>query len=117
MFLTNAFALPATTIAALYKSRWRIELFFKWIKQHLRIKRFCGTSPNAVKTQVWIAVCVYVLVAILKKELGLPQSLHSILQVLSVSVFEKVPMHQLLTRSLDENQISPDSNQLMFRYL
>ena len=93
-----------------------VELFFKWIKQHLRIKRFYGTSPNAVKTQVWSAVCVYVLVAIMKKELGLPQSLHSILQVLSVSAFEKVPLHELLTRSLDENGALSASNQLLFNY-
>jgi len=93
--------------------RWQVELFFKWIKQHLRIKRFYGNSINAVKTQVWIAVCVYVLVAILKKELQLPQSLHSILQVLSVSAFEKVPLNQLLTTTLSDNYDSPDHNQLM----
>ena len=94
--------------------RWQVELFFKWIKQHLRIKRFYGNSANAVKTQVWTAVCVYVLVVILKKELKLPQSLHSILQVLSVNVFEKVPLDQLLTSSLHQNQIPEDSNQLTF---
>jgi IS4 transposase len=92
--------------------RWQVELFFKWIKQHLRIKRFYGNSINAVKTQVWIAVCVYTLVAILKKELQLPQSLHSILQVLSVSVFEKVPLDQLLTKTLPKNYDSGDRNQL-----
>src|ERR1700758_2336446 len=112
-FLTNHLLLPALTICQLYKMRWQVELFFKWIKQHLRIKRFYGNSLNAVKTQVWIAVCVYVLVAILKKELQLPQSLHSILQVLSVSAFEKVPLNQLLTTTLSENYDSEDHNQLM----
>ena len=96
-FLTNNFPLPALTIAQLYKSRWQVELFFKWIKQHLRIKRFIGTSANAVKTQVWIALCVYVLVAILKKQLNLPESLHKFLQILSVNAFEKVPLYELLT--------------------
>jgi IS4 transposase len=90
--------------------RWQIELFFKWIKQHLRIKRFYGNSTNAVKTQVWIAVCVYVLVAILEKELELPQSLHSILQMLSVSMCEKVPLNQLLTTTVPENYEIEDPN-------
>src|SRR5271166_5657832 len=112
-FLTNHLLLPALTICQLYKMRWQVELFFKWIKQHLRIKRFYGNSINAVKTQVWIAVCVYVLVAILKKELQLPQSLHSILQVLSVSAFEKVALNQLLTMTLSENYDTLDHNQLM----
>jgi IS4 transposase len=116
-FLSNHLLRPALSICQLYKMRWQVELFFKWIKQHLRIKRFYGTSPNAVKTQVWIALCVYVLVAILKKELRLPQSLHSILQVLSVSAFEKVPMDELLTCSLEGNGNSLDSNQLTFSYL
>jgi hypothetical protein len=111
-FLSNHLLLPALTICQLYKMRWQGELFFKWIKQHLRIKRFSGNSTNAVKTQIWIAVCVYTLVAILKKELQLPQSLHSILQVLSVSVFEKVPLDQLLTTTLPENYDSEDRNQL-----
>jgi hypothetical protein len=111
-FLSNHLLLPALTICQLYKMRWQVELFFKWIKQHLRIKRFYGNSTNAVKTQIWIAVCVYTLVAILKKELQLPQSLHSILQVLSVSVFEKVPLDQLLMRTLPENYGSGDHNQL-----
>jgi transposase len=113
VFLTNHLLLPALTICQLYKMRWQVELFFKWIKQHLRIKRFYGNSMNAVKTQVWIAVCVYVLVAILKKELQLPQSLHSILQILSVSTFEKVPLYQLLTTTLPENYETDDHNQLM----
>jgi IS4 transposase len=112
-FLTNQLLLPALTICQLYKMRWQVELFFKWIKQHLRIKRFYGNSINAVKTQVWIAVCVYVLVAILKKELQLPQSLHSILQVLSVSVLEKVPLNHLLTMTSSENYEAVDHNQLM----
>ena len=97
VFLTNHLSLPALTICALYKSRWHIELFFKWIKQHLRIKRFLGTSENAVKTQVWIAVAVYVLVAIARKRLDLKLSLHSMLQILSVTPFDKVPLVQLLT--------------------
>ena len=96
VFLTNDFTLPALTIAHLYKARWQVELFFKWIKQHLRIKAFYGTSANAVKTQVWVAVSVYVLVSIIKKRLGLPQSLYTILQVLSVTLFEKVPIQQAL---------------------
>ena len=89
--------LPALTIARLYKCRWQVELFFKWIKQHLRIKAFYGTSQNAVKTQVWIAVCVYVLVAIVKKELGIERSLYEILQILSVTLFEKTPIFEALT--------------------
>ena len=97
VFLTNNFILDAILIAQLYKARWRVELFFKWIKQHLRIKKFYGTSENAVKTQIWIAVSVYVLVAIIKKELGLEQSLYTILQFLSVSIFEKVPILQALS--------------------
>ena len=98
-FLTNNFALPALTIALIYKSRWQIELFFKWIKQHLRIKAFYGTSENSVKTQVWIAISVYVLVAIIKKRLNLDHSLYTILQILSVTLFEKVPILQTLTNS------------------
>ena len=96
-FLTNNLTLPALTIARLYKCRWQVELFFKWIKQHLRIKAFYGTSPNAVKTQVWIAICVYVLVAIVKKELKLDRSLYEILQILSVTLFEKTPVSEALT--------------------
>jgi transposase len=94
IFLTNNFALPASTICALYKARWQIELFFKWIKQHLRIKRFFGTSENAVKSQIWIAVSVYVLVAIIKKRLHLDASLYTLLQILSVTLFEKMPLQQ-----------------------
>jgi Domain of unknown function (DUF4372)/Transposase DDE domain len=96
-FLTNNFQLPALTIAQIYKARWQIELFFRWIKQHLRIKSFYGTSPNAVKTQVWIAVCVYVLVAILRKELKLERSMGEILQILSISLFEKTPISEALS--------------------
>ena len=99
VFLTNNTALPALTIAALYKSRWQVELFFKWIKQHLRIKRFIGNSENAVKTQVWCAVTTYVLIAIVKKELQLDASLYTLLQILSVSVFEKIPLLQAFARS------------------
>ena len=97
VFLTNNFTLPALTIALLYKARWHVELFFKWIKQHLRIKAFYGTSENAVKIQIWIAIAVYVLVAIVKKRLNLSQSLYSILQILSVSLFEKTPILQLFS--------------------
>jgi IS4 transposase len=97
IFLTNNFELPALTIALLYKSRWQVELFFKWIKQHLRIKHFYGTSDNAVKTQIWIAICVYVLVAILKKQLASERSLYSILQVLSVNAFAQNTMAQILS--------------------
>lgn len=98
-FLTNNFSLPAITIALIYKSRWQIELFFKWIKQHLRIKAFYGTSENSVKTQIWIAISVYVLVAIIKKHLNLDMSLYTILQILSITLFEKVPILQVLTNS------------------
>ncbi len=112
VFLTNNTALPALTICALYKSRWQVELFFKWVKQHLRIKRFYGTSENAVKTQIWIAVAVYVLVAIAKKELRLNVSLYTLLQILSVTLFEKKSLQQALTDKSPVT-IDPDSsNQL-----
>ena len=97
VFLTNNFTLPAITIAELYRYRWQVELFFKWIKQHLRIKAFYGTSENAVKTQIWIAISVYMLVAIVKKRLKLQQSLYSILQILSVTLFEKTAIYQALS--------------------
>jgi len=113
VFLTNNFSLPALTVAQLYKARWRVELFFKWIKQHLRIKAFFGTSENAVKTQVWIAVSVYVLVAILKKRLGLPHSLYTILQLLSVSLFEKTPILQAFSNIEDQPEIDHNANQLL----
>jgi hypothetical protein len=111
VFLTNQFQLPALTICALYKCRWQVELFFKWIKQHLRIKRFFGTSENAVKTQIWIAVSVYVLVAIIKKELKLEASLHTLLQILSLTLFEKLDLAQTLTALPPETTIIDTSNQ------
>ncbi|TKB09597.1 IS4 family transposase [Desulforhopalus sp. IMCC35007] len=112
VFLTNNITLPALTIAQLYHSRWQVELFFKWIKQHLRIKRFYGTSENAVKTQVWIAVSVYLLVAIMKKRLNLKESLYTILQILSISVFEKTPLFQLVTERDYRTPDAPSCNQL-----
>jgi hypothetical protein len=112
-FLTNNFTLPALTIALIYKSRWQVELFFKWIKQHLRIKAFYGTSENAVKTQIWIAVSVYVLVAIVRKRLGLEASLYQILQILSVTLFEKTPILQALQASDSENDLLDAGNQLI----
>ena len=113
VFITSNFALPAATICALYKSRWRVELFFKWIKQHPRIKQFHGTSENAVKTQIWIAVSVYVLVAIVKKRLDPDASLYTLLQILSVTLFEKMPLHQALDRGENKRndlQITNQSN-------
>jgi len=112
VFITNHFELPAGSIAALYRCRWQIELFFKWIKQHLRIKAFFGTSQNAVKTQVWIAIAVYVLVAILKKRLNLQASLHTILQILSLALFEKQPLDQLLVQTENTKEIAEMPNQL-----
>ena len=112
VFLTNNFSLPALTITQLYKSRWKVELFFKWIKQHLRIKSFFGTTENAVKTQVWIAVSVYVLVAIIKKRLNLDINLYTILQILSVTIFEKIPLLQLVTDSEYKVDTGNNHNQL-----
>ena len=112
VFLTNNFSLPALTIAHMYRCRWQVELFFKWIKQNLRIKNFYGTSENAVKTQIWIAVSVYVLVAILKKRLNIPASLYTILQILSVSVFERMSLLQLLIEATSVQEISDCKNQL-----
>ena len=112
VFLTNNMQLPAVTIAELYKSRWQIELFFKWIKQHLRIKKFFGTSANAVKSQIWIAISVYLLVAIMKKELDLDRSLYEILQVLSLTQFEKTPINQVLGNQNYKTETTPDHNQL-----
>ena len=112
VFLTNNTSLPPLIIAALYKSRWQVELFFKWIKQHLRIKRFMGTSENAVKTQIWCAVSTYVLIAIVKKELHLPVSLYTLLQILSVSVFEKMPLIQAFSRTDYTSTESTNFNQL-----
>jgi uncharacterized protein DUF4372/DDE family transposase len=112
VFLTNNFALPALTITQLYRCRWQVELFFKWIKQHLRIKRFFGTSQNAVKSQIWIAVSVYVLVAIVKKRLNLQPSLFQLLQVLSVTMFERTPLDQLLKFKTPEHETLDSSKQL-----
>jgi Transposase DDE domain/Domain of unknown function (DUF4372) len=112
-FLTNNFLLPALTIAQIYKLRWQVELFFKWIKQHLRIKAFFGTSENAVKLQIWIAVSVYVLVAIAKKRLGLEASLYQILQILSVTLFEKAPILQALQAPDSQNDLLGSGNQLI----
>jgi IS4 transposase len=112
VFLTNNFALPALTIAKIYKCRWQVELFFKWIKQNLHIKSFYGTSDNAVRIQVWIAISVYVLVAIVKKELGAERSLSEILQILSLTLFEKTPIPQALSESKPRDPEPPFSNQL-----
>jgi hypothetical protein len=112
VFLTNNTLLPALTIAALYKNRWQVELFFKWIKQHLRIKKFLGTSENAVKTQIWCAVCTYVLIAIVKKKLHLDASLYTLLQILSVSVFEKIQLSCALQPDLQIPEMPIHSNQL-----
>jgi transposase len=118
IFLTNQTALPALTICDLYKSRWQVELFFKWIKQHLRIKRFYGTSENAVKTQIWIAVPVYVLVAIVRKRLNLEASLYTLLQVFSLTVFEKVGIQTAFSQSADRYDTAQDDNQLdLFNFL
>lgn len=113
VFITNNFSLPALSICALYKSRWQVELFFKWIKQHLRIKRFFGTSENAVKSQVWIAVATYVLVAIVRKRLNVDLSLHSMLQILSVTPFEKTPLFQLFSEAPPDDKRFNSDNQLI----
>ena len=112
IFLTNNFELPARTVADLYKSRWQVELFFKWIKQHLRIKAFFGTSQNAVKTQIWIAISMYVLVAIVRKELKIPASLYQILQVASVTIFQRTPILQAFQQQHTGEKSTPFSNQL-----
>jgi len=112
LFLTNHMTLLALTVCELYRLRWQVELFFKWVRQHLRVKRFFGTSKNAVKTQVWLAVSVYVLVAIIRKRLGLDKSLHSMLQILSVTPFEKVSLLQLLTDTEPPTDPLLDVNQL-----
>ena len=113
VFLTNNFNLPALTITNLYQCRWQVELFFKWIKQHLRIKAFYGTSENAVKTQIWIAISVYVLVAIVKRRLKLERSLYTILQILSVILFEKTPIFQALSQPDYAIQEEESHNQLI----
>jgi hypothetical protein len=112
VFLTNNFALPAATIAAIYKQRWQVELFFKWIKQHLRIKAFYGTSENAVKSQIWIAVSVYVLVAIMRKRLGIETTLYQLLQVLSLTLFEKTPILRALQQIDSQDELPCYDNQL-----
>jgi IS4 transposase len=112
VFLTNNFDLPALTIAELYRCPWQVELFFKWIKQHLRIKAFFGTSENAVKTQIWIAIAVYVLVAILKRRLKSEASLYTILQILSLTLFEKTPLKQLVTNIELNSEVLKIPNQL-----
>jgi len=117
VFLTNHFKLPSATVCSLYKSRWQVELFFKWIKQHLRIKTFLGTSENAVKTQIWIAISVYLLVAIIKKRLHLTASLHTLLQILSVTLFEKLDLTEALTPSVsDENEAAIDNQLILFNF-
>jgi len=112
VFLTNIFTIPAKTVADIFKLRWQVELFFRWIKQHLRIKSFYGTSANAVKTQIWIAVCVYLLVAIMKKRLNLPGSLHTLLQILEINVFEKKPIQQLVKYAMKQNAEPEIDNQM-----
>ena len=112
IFLTNKLEIPALTVAMLYKARWSIELFFRWIKGHLRIKHYYGTSPNAMKTQFWIAVSNYLMIAILHKQLKLPGTLHRTLQVLSVHPFEKVSLNELLTETDSRSCMNPDPNQL-----
>jgi len=111
-FLTNNFGIPAHTVADLYRYRWQVELFFKWIKQHLRIKSFFGTSENAVKTQIWIAISVYVLVAIIRKRLEIKADLYTILQVLSLTLFEKIPLNQILTEDICKIEGCDIPNQL-----
>src|ERR1019366_6989727 len=112
-FLTNNFALPALTIAKIYKSRWQVELFFKWIKQHLRIKAFYGTSETAVKTQIWIAVSIYVLVAIIRKRLELDASLYQILQIFTLTLFEKTPILQVFQEGISQTDLPVIPNQLI----
>lgn len=112
VFITNNFKYDAEIIAKLYKERWRIELFFKWIKQHLRIKKFFGTSLNAVYTQIWIAVSTYLLIAIIKRQLNMRQELYTILQILSIGIFEKVPLSQLFEESNYKNKTTDSYNQL-----
>ena len=112
VFLTNNFHIPAETVADIYRSRWQVELFFKWVKQHLRITAFYGTSANAVKTQIWIAISIYLLVAIIKKRLNLPGTLYTILQVLEVNIFEKKPIYQIVNNALKHEPELYTDNQL-----
>ena len=117
VFLTNNFEISAETVAAVYKQRWQVELFFKWIKQHLRIKSFIGTSVNAVKSQIWVALCIYLLVAITKKKLDIPCSLYTFLQILEVNLFEKKPISSLVAEALKQKSDAYDDNQLnLFSY-
>ena len=117
VFLSNNFEIPASTVAAVYKQRWQVELFFKWIKQHLRIKSFIGTSVNAVKSQIWVALCIYLLVAITKKKLDIPCSLYTFLQILDVNLFEKKPIPSLVAEALKQNPEPPRCNQMkLFNY-
>jgi hypothetical protein len=113
VFLTNIFTIPAKTVADIFKLRWQVELFFRWIKQHLRIKSFYGTSANAVKTQIWIAVCVYLLVAIMKKRLNLPGSLHTLLQIMEINIFEKKPLQQLVKYAMKQSAEPKIDNQMI----
>jgi len=117
VLLSNHMDLPAATLGLLYRKRWQVELFFKWIKQHLRLRAFLGRSPNAVRCQVWAAVCAYLLVVLAKKELGLEQSLHQILQIISISAFEQTPMVELLKKTTTENTQTHNNNQLQLRLL
>ena len=117
VFLTNNFAVDSKTIADIYRCRWQVELFFKWIKGHLRIKSFFGTSPNAVKTQIWIAICAYLLVAITKKRLDVPASMHTFLQIIEVNLFERTPINQLVEAAIKQDNFGEFSNQLkLFDY-
>jgi len=111
-FLTNNFLLPALIITQLYKCRWQVELFFKWIKQHLRIKKFYGLSPNAVKTQIWIAISIYVLLAIVRKQLGLELTLYPMSQILSLTLFEKMPLLEAFSHTNRQDELDLLSNQL-----
>jgi IS4 transposase len=117
VFLTNNFDIPAKTVADVYKQRWQVELFFKWIKQHLRFKRFYGTSENAVKSQIWVGLCMYLLVAIAKKRLDVPCSLYTFLQILEVNLFERKPISSLVAEALKQKSDTSDDNQLnLFSY-
>jgi hypothetical protein len=117
VFLTNHFEIAATTVADIYKQRWQVELFFKWIKQHLRIKAFYGTSINAVKSQIWVALCMYLLVAIAKKGLGIQCTLYTFLQILEVNLFEKKPISSLVAEALKQIPDAQEFNQLnLFNY-
>jgi hypothetical protein len=117
IFLTNNFLLPTLTIAQLYQCRWQVELFFKWVKQHLRIKKFYGLSPNAVKTQIWIAISVYVLLAIVRKRLRLELNRYPISQILSLTLFEKMPLLQAFSQINDSSELAPSGNQLNLFHL